>query len=59
MAKLPLYTAGIAATFAFLLIEAAAEDAVLLKQAQEIFQPLPQRYGDNGVSDNEGTGRTR
>jgi cytochrome c peroxidase len=41
MAKLPLYAAGITATFAILLIAAAAEDAPLLKQAQGIFQPLP------------------
>ena len=41
MAKLPLYGAGITATFATLLIAAAAEDATLVKQAQEIFQPLP------------------
>jgi cytochrome c peroxidase len=41
MARLPLYAAGIAATFAILIIAAAAEDAALLKQAQGIFQPLP------------------
>ena len=41
MAKLPLYAAGITATFTTLLITAAAEDAALLKQAQGIFQPLP------------------
>ena len=41
MAKLPLYAASITATFAVLLIAAAADDAALLKQAQEIFQPLP------------------
>jgi cytochrome c peroxidase len=41
MAKLPLYAACITATFAILLIAAAAEDAALLKQAQGIFQPLP------------------
>jgi len=41
MAKLPLYAAGITATFTTLLIAAAAEDAALLKQAQGIFQPLP------------------
>jgi cytochrome c peroxidase len=41
MVKLPLYAAGITATFAILLTAAAAEDAALLKQAQEIFQPLP------------------
>ena len=41
MVKLPLCAAGITATFAILLTAAAAEDAALLKQAQEIFQPLP------------------
>jgi cytochrome c peroxidase len=41
MARLPLYAAGITATFAILLIAAAAEDAALLKKAQEIYQPLP------------------
>jgi cytochrome c peroxidase len=41
MARLPLYAAGIAATFAILLIAAAAEDAALLQQSQGIFQPLP------------------
>jgi cytochrome c peroxidase len=41
MVKLPVYAAGVAATFALLLMAAAAEDDALLKQAQEIFQPLP------------------
>ena len=41
MVKLPLYAAGITATFVILLTAAAAEDAALLKQTQEIFQPLP------------------
>jgi cytochrome c peroxidase len=41
MAKLPLYAAGITASFTMLLTAAAAQDAALLKQAQEIFQPLP------------------
>ena len=41
MAKLHLYTAGITAGFTILLTAAAAEDAALPKQAQEIFQPLP------------------
>ena len=41
MAKLPLYAAGITATFATLLIAAAAEDAALLKQAQEISSSCP------------------
>src|ERR1700732_666185 len=42
MAKLPLYAAGIAASFTILLTAAAAEDAALLKQAQEMFERLPQ-----------------
>jgi cytochrome c peroxidase len=42
MAKLPLYVAGITASFTILLTAVAAQDAALLKQAQEIFQPLPQ-----------------
>ena len=58
MAKLPLYAAGITATFATLLIAAAAEDAALLKQAQEIFQPLPKDM-DCRVSDNQRARRTR
>ena len=41
MAKLPLYAAGITASFTILLTAAAAQDAALLKQAQEIFQSLP------------------
>lgn len=41
MTKLSLYAAGLAATFTVLLMAAAADDAGLLKQAQEIFQPLP------------------
>jgi len=41
MAKLPLYASGITASFTILLTAAAAEDAALLKQAQEIFEPLP------------------
>src|SRR5216683_7723663 len=41
MAKLPLYVAGITASFTILLTATAAQDAALLKQAQEIFQPLP------------------
>jgi hypothetical protein len=45
MAKLPLYAAGISATFAILLMAAAAEEDALLKQAQEIFQPLPKDMG--------------
>src|SRR6516225_1991042 len=45
MAKLPLCAAGIAATFTIHLIAAAADDGVLLKQAQEIFRPLPKDMG--------------
>ena len=45
MAKLHLYVAGITAMIAILPIAAAAEDAALLKQAQEIFQPLPKETG--------------
>jgi cytochrome c peroxidase len=41
MAKIGGYAAGITASFAILLSTAAADDAALLKQAQEIFQPLP------------------
>jgi cytochrome c peroxidase len=41
MAKLHLYAASIIASFAILFTAVAAEDAALLKQAQEIFQPLP------------------
>jgi cytochrome c peroxidase len=41
MAKLYLHAAGVAASFMILLTGAAAEEAALLKQAQEIFQPLP------------------
>jgi len=41
MAKLPLYAASFTASFTILLSATAAEDAALLKQAQEIFQPLP------------------
>jgi cytochrome c peroxidase len=39
MAKLHLYAAGLTANFTTLLSAAAALDAALLKQAQEIFQP--------------------
>jgi cytochrome c peroxidase len=41
MARLYLYTVGIPASFALLLTAAAADDAAMLKQAQEIFRPLP------------------
>jgi cytochrome c peroxidase len=40
LAKLYLYAACISASFTILLTAAAAQDAALLKQAQEIFQPL-------------------
>ena len=45
MAKLRLYAAGIAAIFMILLMAAAADDTVPLKQAQEIFRPLPKNMG--------------
>src|SRR3984893_12688820 len=41
MAKLPLYATGITASFTILLTAATPQDAALLKQAQEISQPLP------------------
>jgi cytochrome c peroxidase len=41
MAKLHLYAAGVTASFMILLTGAAADDAALLKLAQEIFRPLP------------------
>jgi cytochrome c peroxidase len=41
MTRLYLYAAGITASLTILLTAAAAQDAALLKQAQEIFQPLP------------------
>jgi len=41
MVKLPLYIAVIAAAFTIPRMAAAAEEDALLKQAQEIFQPLP------------------
>src|SRR6266851_2901783 len=41
MAKIHVYAAGITASFTILLTAAGAHDAALLKQAQEIFQPLP------------------
>ena len=41
MVKLPPYVAIITATFTIPLMAAAAEENALLKQAQEIFQPLP------------------
>src|ERR1700730_1403081 len=40
IAKLPFYAAGITASFTILLTAPAAEDSALLKQAQEIFEPL-------------------
>jgi cytochrome c peroxidase len=41
MARLYLYMAGISVSFTVLLTVAAAQDTELLKQAQELFQPLP------------------
>ena len=41
MMRLQLLAAGITAAFAISLSAAVAEDTALLKQAQEIFQPLP------------------
>ena len=41
MAKLHLYAASVTASLTILLTAAAAQDAALLKQAQELFQPLP------------------
>jgi cytochrome c peroxidase len=41
MVKLHLYAASVTASLTILLTAAAAQDAVLLKQAQELFQPLP------------------
>src|SRR5438046_9745839 len=41
MAKLHICAAGITASFMVLLTAATAQDAELLKQAREIFQPLP------------------
>jgi cytochrome c peroxidase len=41
MVKLHLYAASITASLTILLTAAAAQDTVLLKQAQELFQPLP------------------
>ena len=41
MAKLHLCAAGITASFMVLLSGVAAEEGDLLKQAQEIFHPLP------------------
>ena len=49
MAKLLLYATGITASFAILLTAAAAQDATLLKQAQEIFQPLPKDVANAGL----------
>jgi hypothetical protein len=42
MVKLPLYAAGVAATFAILLMAAAAQEDALLKQAREISSRCPQ-----------------
>jgi len=41
MAELHVYAAEITASFTILLTPATAQVAALLKQAQEIFEPLP------------------
>jgi hypothetical protein len=41
MVKLPLYAAGLASTFAILLMPAAAEEDALQKQAQEFSSRCP------------------
>ena len=41
MVKLPLYIAVITAVLTIPRMAAAADEDALLKQAQEIFQPLP------------------
>jgi len=55
MARALLFAASITAAFTILLSAAVAEDAALLKQAQEIFQPLPQ----DGASTASPTTRAR
>jgi cytochrome c peroxidase len=45
MTKLHLYMAGIATSFTILLTTVTADEGKLLKQAQEIFQPLPENLG--------------
>ena len=45
MVKHPLYIALITVVFTIPLMAAAAEEDALLKQAQEIFQPLPKDMG--------------
>ncbi len=49
MAKLYLYAACFSASFTILLTAAAAQDAALLKQAQEIFQPLSEDLASAGL----------
>ena len=49
MPKLYLYAACISASFTILLTAAAAQDAALLKQAQEIFQPLSEDLASAGL----------
>ena len=49
MPKLYLYAACISASFTILLTAAAAQDAALLKQAQEIFQPLSEDLASPGL----------
>jgi hypothetical protein len=46
MVRLQLLAAGITAAFAIPLSAAVAENAALLKQAQEIFHPLPKDGAD-------------
>jgi cytochrome c peroxidase len=55
MARLQLFAASITGAFTILLSAALAEDAALLKQAQEIFQPLPK----DGASTESPTTRER
>src|SRR6266404_5317388 len=49
MAKLYLYATCFSASFTILLTAAAAQDAALLKQAQEIFQPLSEDLASAGL----------
>jgi cytochrome c peroxidase len=49
MPKLYLYAACISASFTILLTAAAAQDAALLKQAQEIFLPLSEDLASAGL----------
>ena len=49
MAKLYLYAACFSTSFTILLTAAAAQDAALLKQAQEIFQPVSEDLASAGL----------